>query len=315
VQCTSIWFKESSLALAMGFTSAAGRLAEIITFNSMATIAENYDDYRIALWYAFMVSSSSVFFGMVACGLDLWGEKQNKKDGVIRFKDTSVGSLVTLDTVKAFPRSYWFMSCTLMFFYCTIFPFLSYASDFLQLKFHYEEVYAGRVVSILSLVSMMMAPTLGFILDRVGKRIYAVMFGSSLMIPACLILGMTDTAPVIPMMLVGVAYSCVPAALWPSLACIIPDHAFSTAFGITASMANVALIPTYYFVGFFVDESHQVAESLVMLACTGGMSLVFAILWHIEDTKTGAPCNRSAYATYLLIQKQKGEEIRDIVKD
>jgi hypothetical protein len=35
----------------MGFTSAAGRVAEIITFNSMANISEEFNSYKIALWF------------------------------------------------------------------------------------------------------------------------------------------------------------------------------------------------------------------------------------------------------------------------
>lgn len=68
-----IWFKGKTLALAMGFTSAAGRLAEIFTFNTIAPFSQYYGTYRAGLWLAFFVCIGSLLFGFIMCTLDKIG--------------------------------------------------------------------------------------------------------------------------------------------------------------------------------------------------------------------------------------------------
>lgn len=180
----------------------------------------------------------------------------------------------------------------------------------MNIRLGYDNEYASRLVSVMSFISMIMSPTMGFILDKIGKRIYAstafltlfvlqvlnhpffflVNIGNVLLIIACFIMGYTDY-PIIALVIMGFANSLVPAAMWPSLSILIDDEYFSTAYGLASALGNLALVPTYWMIGYFVDETHEIEKSTNTLAVFSVVGVIVGIIWNFVDYKTGSPCN------------------------
>jgi nitrate/nitrite transporter NarK len=77
-----------------------------------------------------------------------------------------------LSDIKNFKRTYWMLLLVMMCLYGSIFPFLSFGSNFLQMKFAYTEQEAGRLVGAVSIISMVLSPILGYFIDIFGKRIH-----------------------------------------------------------------------------------------------------------------------------------------------
>jgi len=215
-----------------------------------------------------------------------------KREGTPRLKSSGYDAVKIRD-ILSFPPSYWLLAMVLVSFYASVYPFISFSSDFLQMKWGYGEEDAGRLASLLSVTAMIFAPIMGYTLDKIGMRIHAVNIGNLLIIPACLIMAYTDIHPVFPIVAIGACYSLVPAAIWPSLSIIVEDKAFATAYGLSTSLANLALIPAYWLIGKLVDETNEISESLVIMAVFSFVGLIFGILWNIVDRRNGSPCNGS----------------------
>jgi len=289
-----IWFKNKRLALAMATIGAVARASEIFTFNTGPLISDSYGGYDAYLIFAFLVSLVSALFGYCAVAIDWWAEKTLKKEGIYRksLERSSFSVISHFSQIRKFPASYWMLVLVLLSFFSTIYPLISFASDFLQIKWDYSEEYAGQIASLLSLTSMVMSPICGYVLDRIGKRIYAVNLGNLLLIPACLLLGYTYAPPEISIVVVGAAYSIVPAAIWPSLALLIDEKSFSTSYGLSTSIANSGLVFIYWLVGEFVDASSSIDDSCLLLAFVSLFGVISGLIWQYFDHRDGSVCNR-----------------------
>jgi len=101
-------------------------------------------------------------------------------------------------------------------------------------------------------------------------------------LPAVYILAFTSVNPSVVMVLMGIAYSCIPAVLWPSLALIIPEDKFATAYGLQMAIGNTALVIVYAMIGV-VAEDYSNAAALMMLAAFAFVGFSMALLWNYFD--------------------------------
>ena len=102
--------------------------------------------------------------------------------------------------------------------------------------------------------------------------------GSALMIPAFVILGLTDLQPAGAMMLLGAAFVLVPAALWPAVPLIVARNRTGTAFALMTLIQNVGLMAFPYLNGRLREATGEYVQSMVMFAGLGATALVFALL-------------------------------------
>jgi MFS family permease len=230
-----------------------------------------------------------------------------KKNGIPRIKSID-SPPVSILALKKFPLSFWLLASVLSFNYATIYPFISYASDFLQLKWGYNDEEASQIVSFLSITAMITGPILGYLLDKFGKRIYAINIGNAIQIIACFLMGSTTISPFVPIIAVGFSYSLVPAAIWPSLSIIIEDDVFSSAYGLVSSLACIVLIPVYWFIGELVDQYHKIEESCWLMASFSFIGLCFGVAWQIVDKKNGTLCNLPSAILITNNNKKNNEE-------
>src|SRR5271168_4278325 len=94
---------------------------------------------------------------------------------------------------------------------------------------------------MLTLFAMFATPLFGLMVDRVGKRAVLMMFGSMLLIPVYLMMAYTRVNLYIPMALMGVAFSLIPAIMWPSVAYIVDQSKLGTAYGLMTMIQNIGL--------------------------------------------------------------------------
>ena len=68
-----------------------------------------------------------------------------------------------------------------------------------------------------------------------------MIYGSLILIPSHLIMGVTNLYPAWPMITLGIAFVLVPAALWPSIPLIVKKERVGTAFGLMTMIQNIGL--------------------------------------------------------------------------
>jgi len=100
----------------------------------------------------------------------------------------------------------------------------------------------------------------------------------------------------IPLFLLGIAFALVPAAMWPSVARIIPEHLLGTAYGFMFTVQNFGLMGVPILMGYTLDINNRgVAEgdpldytyTILLLSILGMLGIVFALLLKKEDRTSG----------------------------
>ena len=146
---------------------------------------------------------------------------------------------------------------------------------------------AGGITSIIIFASMVFAPLAGHLLDKFGKRATIMIWGSLILIPSHLLLGLTHIYPAIPMITLGAAFVLVPAALWPSVPMVVHKDKIGTAFGLLTMIQNIGLAAFPFLNGKLRDATHSYTASMLMFASLGVVGFIFAILLKRADSKAG----------------------------
>ena len=151
--------------------------------------------------------------------------------------------------------------------------------------------FGGFLSSTLTLFAMIATPLFGLLVDRVGKRAVLMMFGSMLLIPVYLIMAYTQVNLYVPMALMGVAFSLIPAVMWPSVAYIVDQNKLGTAYGLMTMIQNIGLFGFNLVIGWANDfgnasASHPEGYRLGMsiFSILGFLGVFFAFLLHQRET-------------------------------
>jgi len=199
-------------------------------------------------------------------------------------------------------RSFIYITLLCLTFYSAVFPFIAYAGDLLQNKFGLSEELSGWVVTILPFGTIIFTPIFGWICDNKGKSASLMIFGSLLLILVHLTLSLTTLNPYIPMFILGVAFSLVPAAMWPAVAKIVHERRLGAAYGTMYTIQNYGLMGVPILMGFILDKvnpgitaemvkngeaSYNYTWTILLLVICGLIGLVFAFLLKREDKTSG----------------------------
>ena len=121
-----------------------------------------------------------------------------------------------------FGMSYWYIVALCIVFYSAIFPFETFAIKFFMDAHGTSRQLGGFLVSILTAFTMFGTPAFGLFVDRLGKRASANDVGIDAAHPRLPDDGVHATSALyVPMAMMGVAFSLIPAVMWPSVAYIV----------------------------------------------------------------------------------------------
>ena len=300
------WFTGKELALSFGVTLTVSRLGTLFTFNTEALIAERMG-FRAALWIAAALCAASLLANWVYTWLD------RRAQPILGLRETGAGDKISWSDAGKFSASYWYAVMICVAFYSAIFPFTALSTDFFHDKWGLPQASAAGqsflagalynfthmfstaqgTSSIIIAASMVCAPFAGSLVDRIGRRATLMIFGSLLMIPAHLALGLTSLPPAFAMIVLGAAFVLVPAAIWPSIPLLVEERRIGTAFGLMTAVQNLGLLAFPYFNGKLRDVTHGYTASQVMFASLGLVGLVFAVLLLRSDRRTTNRLERS----------------------
>mgnify|MGYP000908335016 FL=1 len=167
---------------------------------------------------------------------------------------------------------------------------------------------------------MIFTPLFGLLSDKIGKRSLLMMFGSLLIIPVYLMMAYKFGRPevmqdsdfihltikffdvdgaipiylILPMAMMGIAFSLVPAVMWPSVAIIVEPKRLGTAYGLMTMIQNIGLFGFNLLIGFANDISKASATNptgyntgMWIFSILGFLGLLFAFLLRKSETGPG----------------------------
>ncbi len=295
------WFKGKELALSFGITLTVSRIGSLFAFNTGTVIRDHYGGVFYALMAATIICFISLLSNLAYIVMDRRGES------VLKLKDGETEEKIVLKDIKHFKPSFWFVTALCVTFYSAIFPFQTLAVQFFREKwaipdiaagsgsFLYKALFnlfnmfktAGGITSIVIVASMILAPFAGRLVDKIGKRASLMVFGSLILIPAHLLLGVTRINPIFPMVVLGAAFVLVPAAMWPSIPLIVKKERVGTAFGLMTAIQNIGFGAFNPLNGYLRKITGSYTASQMMFASLGIIGFIFAILLLRADRKAG----------------------------
>ena len=177
-------------------------------------------------------------------------------------------------------RGFWLIAILCVLFYTSLRPFLKFATDVLVNKYGLEPVTAGWIVSLLPYGTIVLTPLFGSIYDRIGRGATLMLTGCALVFVCHVVLALpivnTPWVAALMMVLLGVAFSLVPSAMWPSVPKLVPLKVLGTSYSIIYYIQNIGLMLMPMLVGNIIDD-YTSADGHVDFTVPMSVFAVFAL--------------------------------------
>ncbi|GAB4246060.1 MAG: MFS transporter [Acidobacteriota bacterium] len=241
------WFKGKELSFAFGLNLTIARLGSFAALNSPTWARAWYESWSGPLRLAFLVSLTSFVGAAVYWILEKQAERK------YQLGEERTEERISWSEAFSFSRSYWFIVGLCATFYSAIFPFQTFAVKFFMEAHGVSREFGGFLSSLLTLFAMICTPLFGLLADRVGKRSLLMMLGSLLLTPVYLLMAYTQVPLLVPMSIMGIAFSLVPAVMWPSVAYVVGQERLGTAYGLMTMIQNIGLTLFNFLIGWAND--------------------------------------------------------------
>ncbi len=273
------WFKGKELGFAFGINLTIARLGSFTADWSPTWGKSFYNNWSDPLYIAFIIGLTCVVGGVIYWIMESFAEKRYSLGEA---GDTD--KFVFSDLFK-FDKSFWYVVILCVTFYSAVFPFRTFAIKFYQEAHGASRELAGQLNSALIFASMVATPLFGLLADKIGKRATMMMIGSVLILPVYLMLVYLNISLYVPIVMLGIAFSLIPAIMWPSVAYLVKQNRLGTAYSIMTLIQQIGVFAFNYLLGWSNDISGASADNpegyamgMWILSILGIIGFVFAYL-------------------------------------
>ena len=289
------WFKGKEMALAMGLEMAIARLGVFGVMWIAPLISEKFDNSILApvgFCGALLVIGliNFIIFGIMDRKFD-----SQLVDAGLATAEKSPEDEFHISDLKAIftSKMFWIVSLLCVLYYSAIFPFQRYATNFLEETLAIDAASAAKLFSCFPILAMVMTPMLGIFLDRKGKGATMLMFGSIIMIVCHL--SFAFILPAVPqkwfalllIVVLGISFSLVPAALWPSVPKIIDEKILGSAYCLIFWVQNIGLCLVPMLIGSLRASTGSYFVPMLVFSSFGVLAFILSIYLKAEDKKKG----------------------------
>ena len=290
------WFAGKEMALAMGSQVAVARLGTALAMIVSPILVKHFS-MSTPMFVSLILLCVGLLFYLVFCVMDRKLDAQTQSEGIPADEESfRISDLKIILTNKGF----WILALLCLMFYSAVFPFLKYATSLMENKYGMGAL-AGTLVALVPFGNLIMTPLFGGIYDKKGKGATIMIIGSVLLIAVHLLFAMPllnyAWFAAFIMILLGVAFSLVPSAMWPSVPKIIPHKQLGSAYALIFWIQNIGLGFVPLLIGWFLDKYCIISEAgaavtrynytpaMFIFAAFGVVALLLAIMLKREDKK------------------------------
>ena len=298
------WFRGKELSFAFGINLMISRAGTLLAQQSPSWAGFAYNYWRNPLLISVGFGALCIVGAIVYWILEVYAEKK------YQVGPAGATDKVVFSDIRSFGLSYWYIVALCITFYSAIFPFETFAYQFFMDAHHVTREAGGDLVGMLTLFTMFGTPIFGLFVDKLGKRALLMMLGSLLLIPVYLMMAYMRSASYVtvylpssadghfafvahhlpPILLLtmaamGIAFSLIPAVMWPSVAYLVEQSKLGTAYGLMTMIQNIGLAGFNLMVGWANDHSHAGPNNpngynlgMWIFSILGFLGLTFAFL-------------------------------------
>lgn len=296
------WFRGKELATAMGVQVALARIGSQAGYAVSIPLARAFGiSAPVMVGLVLLVGGLIAFFAFSVMDKKL--DKQMKAAAIESGKeeDTEKFSFKDVKAILVNP-GFWLIALLCVLFYSCVFPFQKFASELMTSKYGIDENVAGFFAGLPALGALILTPVFGGYIDKRGKSASIMILGAAMLIAVHFIYAIPAInfwlVAILLMIILGIAFSLVPSAMWPAVAKIFPVSQLGTAYALIFFIQNIGLWGIPVLIGKVLDNYCVVAHAdgtraydytLPMCIFTGiaCLSLVVAFMLKIANKKYG----------------------------
>ena len=235
------WFKGKELATAMGAQVALARIGSQAAYAVALPVAQKWGlDTPLLVGLILLVGGfiSFLCFAVMDRKLDNQETLSAPSEPEDKFSFKDVRAVVS-------NPGFWLIALLCVLFYSCVFPFQKFATELMITKYHVAESLAGAFAGLPALGALFLTPVFGGMIDKRGKAASIMLLGAAMLIFVHLVFALPFiSAPWVAialMIILGIAFSLVPSAMWPSVAKIFPVKQLGTAYSLIFFIQNIGL--------------------------------------------------------------------------
>jgi MFS family permease len=302
------WFKGKELALAMGLEMATARMGTALALALPLPMARALGvdgipnvSAPVALGVGLLVA------GFVAFIWYTYMDRKLEKSEGITDEHSEEDEFKLKDILFIIKnKGFWLIALLCVLFYSGVFPFLYYATDLMINKYGVSEKFAGAIPSLLPMGTILLTPFFGNLYDRKGRGATIMLVGSImlLVVHSFFSIPALDNyiIAIVLILFLGVTFSLVPSAMWPSVPKIIPEKQLGTAYALIFWVQNWGLMGVPLLIGWVLDKYciidyietdggqkplYDYTIPMMIFAATGFLAIIVALMLKAEDKKKG----------------------------
>jgi MFS family permease len=252
------WFKGRNMALAMGLQLAIARFGTatailiapmIVTQKAAGEMYLLSDTNRPAMIGLAVLGIGAILWA-VFVGLDAGFDRQTGETDKVETAEEDKFRISDIWKVLTNPR-FLMIAVLCVTFYCTVIRFKKFGVSILLPLFGVDLDIATVLLAMIPFFTILFTPLFGALVDKVGKATLWMIVGSAMVLVSHLIITFAPQGePVyayIAIALLGIGYSLVPSAMWPSVPKIIPEKNLGTAYSLIYWVQNLGMwaVPIY----------------------------------------------------------------------
>ena len=304
------WFKGKEMALAMGLEMAIARVGVFAIFSISPIIATKFGTVVAPVAFCTVLLLIGLITFTVFTFMDkkldaqLGAEAEGESEEEFKFSD--LGKILS-------SQVFWIVALLCVLYYSAIFPFQRYGANMLQCNLDgISAEAASNIFRWFPIGAAVITPFLGNFLDRKGKGATMLIGGAMLLICCHLIFAfvLPETKSALlaysTIVLLGISFALVPAALWPSVPKIIDEKVLGSAYCLIFWVQNIGLCFVPKLIGSLLTSTNEdnpavVAAKaanadfipydytvpLVVFAGFGVLALLIALYLKAVDKKRG----------------------------
>ena len=292
------WFTGHELALALGLQVAMARLGTAAALFFSPRIAAAWGGISYPVFFGALALCIGLLAYLVYCVMDrrldqsIAAAQGEEEEG---FKLSDIKFVVT-------NKGFWLIALLCLMFYAGVFPFLKFAAQLMIYKYGVDPVMAGDIPAILPFGTILLTPLFGSLYDRIGKGATLMVVGAMMLVAVHVLFALPILNEwwfaLIVMVLLGIAFSLVPSAMWPSVPKIIPQKQLGTAYALIFYVQNIGLMCVPMLIGWVIDRyakftlpdgnvSYDFTAPMWIFALFGIVAVALAFMLKAEDRRKG----------------------------
>jgi MFS family permease len=231
------WFVGRQLGFAFGVNLSIARAGSYSADYSTTWFKHLYDQgWQPPLFLAV----GFMLIGVAGCIIYYWMDRRLARDYDV--PEPSPSDRFIWSDLWRFDRSFWYVIGLCVTFYSVIFPFRStFAIKYFQHAHGVTLQEAGALNGYVFLAAIVATPLFGLMADKLGHRAAFMAFGCFLLAAVFPILAYTNANLWITTVMIGIAFSLVPAIIWPAVPYLVEPHRLGTAYGLMTMVQAMGL--------------------------------------------------------------------------